>query len=244
MTEVRVYSDEDALAEAVAQHFVTLAVEALSQKVPFTVALAGGSTPRPAYEALATPRYAQRVDWAQVELFWGDERSLPPDHPESNYRLAYEALLRHLPIPEEQVHRMRGELAPERAAELYEQELRSVFGEGRVPRFDLILLGLGEDGHTASLFPGTAVLQEQQHRQQRWVIAHHVEKLDAWRLTLTPVVLNAAENVAFIVAGERKATILERVAQGPYRPQELPAQLVQPRRGRLRWFVDQAALGE
>ncbi len=241
-TEVRLYADKEAVAEAVAQHFVTLAVEAIAQKQPFSVALAGGSTPRPAYESLATPRYADRLDWSQVELFWGDERCVPPDHAESNYRMAYEALLRHVPIPEQNVHRMWGELEPEQAAEDYEEQLRSSFGDVRVPRFDLILLGLGEDGHTASLFPHTPVLQGQ--GQERWVVAHYVEKLGAWRLTLTPVVLNAAENVTFIVVGERKAAILEEVTEGPYRPQELPAQRVQPRRGRLRWFVDRAALGE
>jgi 6-phosphogluconolactonase len=239
-TEVRLYADKKAVAEAVAQHVVTLAVEAIAQKQPFSVALAGGSTPRPAYEALATPRYADRLDWSQVEIFWGDERCVPPDHAESNYRMAHEALLRHVPIPEENVHRMRGELEPEQAAEAYEEQLRSSFGDVRVPRFDLILLGLGEDGHTASLFPRTPALQE----QERWVVAHYVEALDAWRLTLTPVVLNAAENVTFVVVGERKAAILEEVIEGAYRPQELPAQRVQPRRGRLRWFVDRAALGE
>ncbi|MGC9356855.1 MAG: 6-phosphogluconolactonase [Anaerolineae bacterium] len=236
--EVRIYSDEASLAQAVAQHVVTLAVEAIASHKVFTLALTGGSTPRLAYEVLATPRFAQRVDWSRVHLFWGDERCVPPDHERSNYRMAREALVEHLDIPAEQVHRMRGEIRPEDAASEYASQLEAVFGDVSVPRFDLVLLGLGEDGHVASLFPGTGALEE----TERWVVAHYVAKVEEWRLTLTPPVLNAAENVAFLVSGERKREILREVLEGPYRPEVLPAQLVHPVEGRLRWFVDRAAI--
>jgi 6-phosphogluconolactonase len=235
--EVRLYPDAASLARAIAQHVVTLAVDALASQKVFTLALTGGSTPRPAYELLATPRFAERVDWSRVHLFWGDERCVPPDHERSNYRMAHEALVEHVPVPPEQVHRMRGEIPPEEAAAAYEAELRAVFGDVALPRFDLILLGLGEDGHVASLFPGTEALEE----TERWVVGHHVAKVEEWRLTFTPPVINAAENVAFLVSGERKREILRELLRSPYRPEELPAQLVRPIEGRLRWFVDRAA---
>src|SRR5262249_41973592 len=158
-------------------------------------ALSGGSTPKALYALLATPAYAARVDWARVQVFWSDERCVGPESQDSNFRMAREALLAHVPLPEANVHRMRGEVEPLRAAAAYEQELRAAFStpEGApqaLPerRFDLALLGLGDDGHTASLFPGTAAIDE----TARWVVAHHVAKLGVWRLTLTPPVLDAA----------------------------------------------------
>jgi 6-phosphogluconolactonase len=239
--ERRIYTDADALARAVAQHVVTCANDTRSKQRPFTVALAGGSTPRPAYAYLARPDVAGRIAWDRVHVFWGDERCVPPDHPDSNYRMAREVLLDHVPIPDANVHRMRGELPPEEAAQVYEAELRECFGEIDVTGFDLVLLGLGADGHTASLFPGTEALKE----QGRWVVANDVETLETTRLTLTLPAINAAEDVAFIVSGERKREILRRVllAPDPDAP-SLPAQRVQPREGRLIWMMDRAALGE
>ncbi len=237
--ERRIYVDEEALARAVAQHVATLANETRSKRRPFTVALAGGSTPRPAYELLASSEFAERVEWERVHVFWGDERCVPPDHGESNYRMAREALLDHVPIPDANVHRMRGELPPEEAARAYEAEIDALFREIDVTGFDLILLGLGQDGHTASLFPGTAALDE----QARWVTANYVEKLGAWRLTLTLPAINAAEDVAFIVSGERKRAILYRVLEREPDAPLFPAQRVQPRDGRLIWMMDRAARG-
>jgi 6-phosphogluconolactonase len=181
------------------------------------------------------------VDWARVHVFWGDERCVPPDHAESNYRMAREALLDQVSIiPAQNVHRMRGEIDPEEAADGYETDLRACFGVSAPPRFDLILLGMGDDGHTASLFPGAEAIRE----QARWVAAYYVEKLGAWRLTLTPVVLNAAANVIFLVVGAGKAARLREVLDGPYQPDRLPAQVVRPSDGRLLWMVDQAASSE
>lgn len=251
MSELRVWPDRGSLARAAAEHFISQAAQAVAARGRFTVALSGGSTPQPTYRLLASPEFAPRVDWPRVHVFWGDERCVPPDHPDSNYRMAREVLLDHIPLPGSNVHRMRGELEPQQAASAYERALRSFFAghptrpfprgsgrrEPRPYRFDLILLGMGNDGHTASLFPGTAAL----HERSRWVIAHYVHKLSAWRVTLTPVVINAAAQVTFLVSGADKAERLQEVLAGPYQPDLLPAQIVRPTDGSLLWLVDAAA---
>jgi 6-phosphogluconolactonase len=239
MADVRVFAGADDMAEAVAEEFVELAAMAIADRGRFAVALAGGSTPRAAYTRLASESFASRVDWSRVLFFWSDERCVPPDHPESNYRMAREALLDHVPVPGQNVFRVLGEKEPMQAADTYEDQLRTLFG-GSIPRFDLVMLGMGADGHTASLFPGTAAV----HEAVRWVVAHRVEELDAWRLTLTPVVLNAAANVLFVVSGKGKAERLQEVLEGPYQPDVLPAQIVKPSVGRLVWMVDEAAAAE
>ena len=241
MTEIRTYPDAASLARAAAEHFITLAAEAIATRGRFAVALSGGSTPRATYALLASEEFAARVDWPRVHVFWGDERCVPPDHPDSNYRMAREALLDKIPIPTENVHRIRGELSPDQAAVAYHEKLEAVLGANG--RFDLILLGMGADGHTASLFPGTAAL----HEQTCWVVAHYVDKLSMWRVTLTPVAINAAAHVTFIVSGAGKAERLREVLAGPYQPDVLPAQIVRPADGHLLWLVDAAAavhLGE
>lgn len=246
MGSLEVLPDGAALAEAAANHFVALARVAVRVRGLFRVALSGGSTPRGAYQCLASEAFASQVDWQRVHVFWGDERCVPPDHPDSNFRMAKEALLDHVPLASEHVHRVRGELDPKLAAADYEETLRGAFypdlsasgaNDIPVPRFDLILLGMGDDGHTASLFPGTAAL----HEARRWVVANHVAKLDSWRITLTPVVVNAAAQLVFLVSGAGKSERLREVRGGPYRPDALPAQLVEPTDGDLLWLVDQAA---
>lgn len=244
---IEVYPDPDHLARGICDQFVTLARQVLDKAGHFTVALAGGSTPRAAYALLATDEYATRLDWPRIHIFWGDERCVPPDHPDSNYRMARQVLLDRVPLPQSNIHRMRGELAPAQAAARYEQELRAFFSpspgdrdassEPQTPRFDLILLGMGDDGHTASLFPGSQVI----HEPGGWVAASYVEKLAAWRITLTPAIINAAANVTFLVSGSGKAECLRQVLTGPYRPHALPAQIVRPHQGCLRWLVDAAA---
>ena len=244
---VEIYPDAKSLARAAADYFVTLANEAVANRGRFAVALAGGSTPKATYTLLATDEFAERVDWSHVHIFWGDERCVPADHPHSNYRMAREAWLDQVPLPAGNVHRIRGELEPGRAASEYEETLRVFFssssGEGTgndtlpVARFDLVLLGMGDDGHTASLFPGTAAIDEQTH----WVMAHYVEKFHTWRITLTPAAINAAANVIFVVSGSGKAGRLRQVLTGAYQPDVLPAQIVKPDNGRLRWLVDSAA---
>jgi 6-phosphogluconolactonase len=228
MSAFRVYPDAAALARAAAEHFVTLAARAAAARGLFTVALAGGSTPWATYALLATDAFAARVDWSRVYAFWGDERCVPPDHPESNYRMARQALLDHVPIPVPNIHRIRGELPPDQAAAAYRAELDAILGPGG--RFDLILLGMGSDGHTASLFPGTKALEE----RGRWVAANFVEKLDAWRVTLTLPAINATRQVTFLVSGADKAGTLARVRAGD----PLPAGLVRPAEGELTWLVE------
>lgn len=238
--------DAARLAQAAAERFAVLGGEAIRGRGRFAVALAGGSTPRGMYQRLSST-FAERVDWPRAHVFWSDERCVPPDDPDSNYRMAREALLDRVPIPAGNVHRIRAEAVPEEAAAEYESCLRKFFGQHstagpaagapRPPRFDLILLGMGEDGHAASLFPGTAALSE----RNRWVIAHYVEKLAAWRITLTLAVINAAAEVMFLVSGARKAETLRRVLAGFDKPPALPAQMVRLADGRLLWLVDAEA---
>jgi len=236
--EIRVYPNAGELARAAAELFVTLAREAIAAWGRFTVALSGGSTPRATHQHLASPTLASQVDWAHVHIFWGDERCVPLDHEHSNYRMARETLLDHVPLPPGNVHRIRGEEAPEWAAKATEIELRAFFG--KTPRFDLIYLGLGDDGHTASIFPGTSAVRE----ETQWVVAqeHNLPPPPLIsRITFTPSLLNAAANIAFLVAGTGKAERLKEVLHGPHQPEVLPAQIVNPREGKLLWLVDEAA---
>jgi 6-phosphogluconolactonase len=246
MVEIQTFADAASLARAAADQWVELAEASIAGHGQFSVALSGGSTPRALYSLLAAEEFAARVDWSRLHVFWGDERCVPPDHSESNYGMARQALLDHVPIPFSNIHRIPCEQEPRQAAAAYEQTLRDWFsggpagrrmGEGGLPRFDLVLLGMGEDGHTASLFPGAAALGE----RTRWVVAYQVITLGAWRVTLTPVVINSAANVTFLVSGANKAEKLRQVLTGLYRPDELPAQVVRPTRGRLVWLVDAAA---
>ncbi len=241
--------DRLALARNAAERFVLIARRSIEERGRFTVALSGGSTPRELYALLAAPDFASQVDWTRVHVFWGDERAVPPDSPESNYRTAREQL-GHLPIPADQVHRIMGEEEPGQAALDYEQTLREMLtpalvpppsnaegaGEG-IPCLDLVLLGLGANGHTASLFPHGAALRE----TRRWVVAEYVPEVGMHRITLTPSILSAAENILFLVAGADKALTVQAVLRGPYRPDELPAQLIQPEQGHLVWLLDREA---
>jgi 6-phosphogluconolactonase len=230
------------LAEAVARHVVARAAEAIAATGRFTLALSGGSTPRDAYALLATEAFAHRVEWGRVHVLWGDERCVPPDDPRSNYRMATEALLNRVPIPAQQIHRIRGEDDPEQAAADYERELRRLIchSERSEESLDLVLLGLGEDGHTASLFPGQAAVRE----TARWVVAVLTPDATMRRVTLTPALLNQARNVTFIVSGAGKAQRLQQVLEGPCTPDVWPAQVVRPALGQLIWMVDEAAASQ
>jgi 6-phosphogluconolactonase len=229
---VRLHETPEALARAAARAFVESAAEAIAERGRFAVALAGGSTPKATYEVLARD-HAEDVDWPNVHVFFGDERTVPPDHEDSNYRMAREALLDRLPVGS--VHRMRGELPPDEAAASYETDLRQFFG-GEFPVLDLVMLGIGEDGHTASLFPGTEALGV----TDRLAVANPVPKLDTTRLTLTVPVLNAAREVRFLVAGRGKAEALAEILEGDAEPREYPAKFVRPPGGPI-WMVDRAA---
>ena len=222
------------LADVVAERFVAAARDAIDSRGQFLVALSGGSTPRDTYLRLGTEALGSQVMWSRVQVLWTDERCVPPNHAESNYRMARETLLDSVPVPAANVHRIHGEDDPTLAAGVYETTLRAL------ARIDLVLLGLGVDGHTASLFPGSAAV----HEPTRWVMAARAGATSMWRITLTPAVINAALEVLFLVSGAAKAGILCRVLEGPRRPQELPAQAIAPVHGSVRWCVDAAAAAD
>jgi 6-phosphogluconolactonase len=233
-----VYPSHEALSDAAARLFVAVAERAIAARDRFSVALSGGQTPLHVYELLAGRPFCSRVRWANVDVFWTDERCVPADDPRSNHGAARRALLEHVPIPAGQIHPIPGTAEPAAAARNYEALLRAYFA-GRPPRLDLVLLGLGEDGHTASLFPDTPALAE----RQRWVADVHPPG-ELARVTLTAPLLNQAAVVAFIVAGGAKVRVLREVREGPQDPNRLPAQLIHPADGELRWLVDEAAASE
>lgn len=232
---ISVFETVELLAWAAAERFVECASKTDSNRERFSVALAGGKTPQRVYELLATEPFSDRVAWLKVHLFFGDERAVPPDHPDSNYALAYEKLISRIAIPASNVHRMIGEGNPEANARLYEHELRTFFAGRAWPRFDLVFLGMGEDGHTASLFPGSEALQE----KSKWVTTSRNERFPHERITLTLPALNAAAHVMFLVTGKEKAQRLREVTGAS--SETVPAQLVHPVDGTLEWLVDEAA---
>ena len=239
--DVQVVEDAEALSRAAAAAIVHRVSETLQKQEFFTIALSGGSTPRLLYALLATDAsLREEVDWGKIHFLWGDERYVPPDHPDSNYRLANEAMLSRVPVPAANIHRVRSEDPDVRkVAEAYEQEVRLLFklGAGELPRLDCVLLGMGPDGHTASLFPGTTALNE----KERLVVANWVEKLRTYRITMTAPVLNNAHSIMFLVGGEEKAETLREVLQGERQPERFPSQLIQPTQGKLLWLIDKAA---
>jgi 6-phosphogluconolactonase len=240
MAELRILEDLDTLARAAAEEITGLAESAIAAQGRFTIVLSGGSTPKPVYRLLAEAPYRDRILWDRVYVFWGDERHVPPDHPDSNFGMAHDELLSKVPLPPDNIHRVRAEKTDaERAAREYEWTLRSAFNldEGQVPRFDLVLLGLGADGHTASLFPGSDAVRE----RTRLVAAPWVSAQSSFRITLTLPVLNRAACALFVVSGEEKAEALRSVLEGDLQPDRFPAQGVRLDEGRVLWFVDRAA---
>lgn len=239
MTNFEVHATSMLAAGAAAEAFTAIASNAIQEHGMFSVALAGGTTPRSMYELLASALFASRVDWPRVVVCWGDERCVPPDDEESNYRMARETLLSRVPVLPDNIHRMPGELEPQAAADEYGGALRSLFRleDGAFPRFDLVILGVGGDGHTASLFPHTAAIEE----RKSLVTAPYIEKLNAHRITLTPPVLNNAANVLFLVLGDHKAGIVQSVVDSPYEPTKYPAQLLRNATGAVTWIMDRPA---
>jgi 6-phosphogluconolactonase len=239
--EVRILSDGAAIARQVAEEFIAAAVAAVKKKGSFEVALAGGSTPKTLYSLLAEDSSLRsRVPWDKMVVFFGDERHVAPDRADSNFRMATEAMISKSPLRPEQVNRIHGEYPDtEQAAREYEQTIRKHFrlGAGEFPRFDLMLLGMGEEGHTLSLFPGTTAL----HAANRLVVGNWVGKLYTERITMTAEVTQHAAQAIFMVTRADKAPALKAVLEGPYEPEQLPAQLVQPKDGTVLWLVDTAA---
>jgi 6-phosphogluconolactonase len=239
--EIIILADGAGIARRAAQEFVSSASQAVKEKGVCNVALAGGSTPKALYSLLVEdPQFRERVPWDKMHFFFGDERHVPPDHADSNFRMATDAMIAKSPLQPEQVTRIKGELADtEIAGQEYEEALRRYFhlSAGEYPRLDLVLLGMGDEGHTLSLFPGTKAL----HPGDRLVVRNWVGKLYAERITLTAATINHAACILFMVTRADKAPALKAVLEGPYEPEQLPAQLIQPRDGRLLWLVDTAA---
>lgn len=235
--DIRIFETAAEVARAAADCFTDIAVASIAAEGRFSVALAGGSTPRRTYQLLASPEYRNRIAWSQVHIFFGDERCVPPMDADSNYRMVQEAMLSLLPIPEQNVHRMIGEGDAHANASLYESDLQTFFDGAPWPRLNLVLLGMGDDGHTASLFPGTDALNE----TKAWVAANWVGKFQTYRITLTAPAINHAANIIFLVTGAGKAERLPEVLRGARDPLRLPCQLIQPVAGSLVWLVDRAA---
>ena len=224
------------LARQAAEWVTDYAERLLQQQDRFTIALSGGSTPKALHELLAQPPLRNRIDWSRVHVFWGDERYVPLTDEKNNARMAYDTLLNHVPVPEAQIHVMKTDLPPDESMIEYEQTLHQYF-DGENHTFDLVLLGMGDDGHTLSLFPGTDVVNE----EQAWTKAFFLTQQDMFRLTLTAPVVNKAAAVLFLVAGANKADALHEVLHGAYQPDKYPSQRIKPETGELVWFIDKAA---
>jgi 6-phosphogluconolactonase len=242
--DIQIVENGEAVSRTAAEMLVSLALEKLKSKETFAVALSGGSTPKDMFVILANDAaLCSRMPWDRVHFFWGDERHVAPDHTDSNYRMTNEAMLARVPVPPENVHRIRAENPDAgKAAEEYEQELRRFFNLGpeQLPPFDCVYLGMGPDGHTASLFPGTKAL----HERKRLVVSNWVAKFQSYRITLTTPVFNNADLVIFLVSGEEKAEPLRIVLEGQPQPELYPSQLIEPTHGKLIWLVDPAAAGQ
>jgi 6-phosphogluconolactonase len=234
-----IFPDPEGLAQAAADLFVRRANEIIHVTGAFTVALSGGSTPQAMFRILAHPANRSQVDWSKIHLFWGDERCVSPDHPDSNYFHARQLLLSQVAIPETNVHRIHAELPVDQAADQYEKTLKEFFSPQATTQqaFDLLFLGMGEDGHTASLFPGTPAVHEAQH----WVVPVFVSKFNSWRISLTPVILNRSSQVIFLVSGQGKSETLKNVLYGNFQPDLTPAQVIQAGAKEVIWFVDKSA---
>ena len=241
--KIRILADTEAISRAAAETIIKDISDCLQAQDTYSIALSGGSTPRRLYALLANDaKLQEQIPWERVHFFWGDERHVPPDHPDSNYRMAYNALLSKVPIPSINIHRIRAEDSDaDKAAADYEQEIRRFFkiDAGQMPRFNCVLLGMGPDGHTASLFPDTAALEE----TNRLAVANWVEKFQSYRITLTAPLFNNADRILFLVGGMEKTDTIKAVLEGDSRSNRFPVQLIQPTHGEVTWFVDQSAAG-
>jgi 6-phosphogluconolactonase len=234
--EIKVVPDPEAVAITAAERTIVAAEIAIELRGSFSIVLAGGTTPRLLYNFLAAEPARSLLDWTKVHVFFGDERCVPPDDPDSNFKMARDLLLTKVPVPGDNVYRIRGEASPPEAASEYDQTLREHFADSGP---DLTLLGMGDDGHTASLFPRTEAL----HEARQWCVANFVPRKQQWRLATTPPFLNTSNEVLILVTGTEKSERIAQVLEGPYVPDELPIQMIQPASGRLAWIMDAAAAG-
>lgn len=235
---MQIHKEKDlaALSLKAAEWITSYIVLTLEHQDRFTWALSGGSTPKMLNELLASSPYKDKINWEKLHLFWGDERDVPFDDPRNNGKMAYDTLISHVTIPEEQIHYMKTNIPPQEAAEEYALILHQYFDHSK-NSFDLVLLGMGEDGHTLSLFPGTQVI----HETKTWTKAYYVPAQQMYRITLTPPIVNLSGKIAFLASGSNKANALKEVIQGKFEPDRFPSQIIQPKNGELHWFVDEAA---
>jgi len=238
MRKIIIFPNIKACTQAAAAEFIQAASGAIDQKGIFFTALSGGNTPQPLYQFLAEDPGADCLDWAKIHFFWGDERTVPPGHPDSNYSRVLDTLLQPRKVPTEHIHRIRGEDHPQQAAQAYQEEILAWL-PGIPPVFDFILLGMGADGHTASLFPETKVVTNPAENQ--WVAANYVPILESWRITFTPQLINAASKIIFLITGLSKAVALSAVVEGPKQPDKYPSQLINPSPDKTTWMIDQDA---
>ena len=234
--ELHVYKNPDELSYAVAKWIADIIAATLRHQDRFTIALSGGSTPKALHKILAASPYKEQIDWSKLHIFWGDERAVPFTDDRNNAKMAYDTLLNFVPIPPYHIHVMRTDIAPEGSAVEYEKILHMYF-DNTALSFDLVLLGMGDDGHTLSLFPGTAAV----HEEKAWTIAFFLRTQDMYRITLTKTIVNRAARIAFLTTGSSKAHALKEVLQGAYNPDLYPSQEIRPVKGELHWFVDEAA---
>ncbi len=233
---IHIEQSRETFAKSVAGKLAAILTRATENGKDGSFVLSGGNTPREVYRLLGSAPVSERLPWNRIHLYFGDERMVPPDHPDSNYGMARQELIDRVPIPTGNVHRIHGELSPADAARQYASELQTLTGRG-IPRFDCVLLGIGEDGHTASLFPGTSALDE----HEKTVAALYVPRLNTWRVTLTFPVLNKARNIVFLADGEQKAPVLKKLLEAPAPTPDLPATMIRPHSGELFWMLDSAA---
>ena len=233
--QIKIYKSEGDLFHHAAGAISMLINEFLNEYGKCTFVLSGGSTPKNLYRILGSERFREHINWDNVYIFWGDERCVPPESDESNYKMANDSLLSHIQIHEKNIFRIKGELAPEASANEYEERIKEFFAGKKLPSFDVILLGLGEDGHTASLFPGSNALIE----NEKWVVENYAEVQHKWRITMTLKAINNARNIAFLVSGKNKAGVVKEVIRK--KNPEMPASLINPSTGNLTWYLDKDA---
>jgi len=233
---LHVFDNKELLSDNLAEWICDQAKATLQLRQYFSIVLSGGSTPKILYEKLASEKYKNQIDWNRVHVFWGDERVVPFSDERNNAKMAFDTLLNHVDIPKEQVHIMRTDIEPNIAAKEYAEMLRSFF-QNKDFTFDLVLLGMGDDGHTLSLFPHSLILQDQSEP----VKAVYNEQQEMYRITLMPGIVNKSREIAFMVDGEKKAATLQKVLEGPYQPSVFPSQLISPQKGELHWFLDKEA---
>ena len=237
--KLHIFDDKEIMSDQLALWIVNLVQDTLKKQELFTLVLSGGSTPKLLFQKLASDQYKSKIDWKRIHLFWGDERVVPFDDDRNNAKMAYDMLINHIDIPAGQVHIMRTDIDPNVSAGEYEKLLHTFF-DNKSESFDLVLLGMGDDGHTLSLFPGSPIIKEHEH----WVNSVYNEQQKMYRVTLMPAIVNKASNVVFMVDGAKKATVLQQVLEGEYQPEKLPSQLIKPLTGKLHWFLDKAAATE